>query len=96
MMGRDEGARLALEAHLHTGDDEDEELDGYEDDGQVQRGLTLAAEGAEVRLGPHVGVAPAAAPALQRVDRGGGVDGVEEGHADQRGREPDEGRHEAH
>lgn len=96
MMSRDEGACLALEAHLHAGDDEDDELDGHEDDGEVQRGLALAAQGAEVRLGPHVGVAPAAAPALQRVDRGGGVDGVEEGHANQRGREPDEGCDKAH
>ncbi|TFB00819.1 hypothetical protein CCMA1212_007309 [Trichoderma ghanense] len=70
-------------------------MPGNKQHGQHHAGLALPAQGAKVRLRPHGHVPPATRPALQAVDGGRRVDGVEEGHGDERGDEADGGRGEA-
>lgn len=82
---------------MDAGDGEGDKLKGDQDDGQVEGGLALPAQSAEVGLQVHRGRrAPLATPALQGVDGDGGVNGVEEGDGDQSCDEAGEGRDEGH
>lgn len=75
---------------------EGEGFDGDEQDGQVDAGPALAAEGAEVRARRRGDGGPAARPTEQRVLRRGRVDSVEEGRGDDGRDKADEGCRDHH
>ena len=74
--------KLLLHHQLEHRHAEHNRLEGDKEDRQSKSSLTLLAQGAKVGLLLHGHIVPAARPALDGVDGGGGVDGVEHGHGD--------------
>lgn len=64
--------RVPLELELDAGQEQRQELDGNQDDGQVDTGMASAAEGGKLRRRGRGGeVSPAAAPGQQSIGGGG-------------------------
>lgn len=84
--------RVPLELELDTSEDERQELDGDQQDGEIDAGVAGAAE--RGKLGRRVGggeVAPAAAPGEEGVGGGGLVGDVKQNDGDDGDDETDKG-----
>ena len=82
---------ILLRLELEPSEAEGGGLDGDDENGEVQGGAALLAEGAPVGLLRHRHVLPPASPRQEGVDLLGRVDGIEEDDGDEGGDQADKG-----